>query len=574
MYTKGGLRYKLITLILILILIVPVLMACGEEEENMPSPSPTVLSWTGNEVVQTRYGAVKGFADEANTWVWKAIPFASPPVGDLRWKAPQEPKPWKGVLAKAQFSEQGIQPNPITGQIVGSEDCLYLNVWRPQTAESNLPVYVRIYGGGNTIGSASDEYYWGANFASKSNAVFVSMNYRLGPLGWFIYPALRTGDKLDDSGNYGTLDIIQALKWVQSNVAAFGGNQGNVTIAGQSAGGFNVCSLLLSPLASGLFHKAISESGGSTTYSISDGEKSAYHVLLKLLVNDKTAADETEAAKHLDGMSNTEIANYLRSKPAQEFYAAYESAFMGLIKFPNIFSDGTVIVAEGRNAFKTGTYPNKVPTILGTDKDETKLFFYFSADFPDKDSELYQMVAKYTSDLWKVAGADGLARDMTAQPDQPNVFVYDFVWGSVGDTGKSVVPNPWGSRLGSFHGLNVSLFLGNNVGIEDQLKLAGVTINTEQNRPGRDALSDAIISFEAQFIRIGDPGTGKPGSTLPGWTPWSNNEGESKCILLDAGYDAIDIKMSTNELTEAGLMAEIDKLPAATADAIRKARIF
>ena len=276
----------------------------------------------------------------------------------------------------------------------------------------------------------------------------------------------------------------------------------------------------------------------------------------------------------IDTMSNAEIVAYLRSKPATEFYTAYETSLGGLIKFPNVFTDGTVIMAEGSDALETGTYPNKVPTILGTNKDETKLSLCFGTAIRDKDSELYQTVAKYTSDLWKAAGADGLAREMTSHSDQPNVYVYQFLWGSLGDTGKSVVPDPWGFRLGAFHGLEIGFFLGNKVGIEDKLKPAGVTMKTEQNQPGREALSDAAISYLAQFIRTGEPGTGMPGSNLPTWTPWSNKESESKCILLDAGYDAINIKMSTKELTETGLMAEIDKLPASTAETIKNSRTF
>lgn len=571
---------------LALLLIVPMLAACGTGSDNTPpaTASPTATSTAAptptstvaptptavpNLVVFTRGGAVKGFADEANTWVWKAIPSAKPPVGDLRWKAPQDPEPWQGIRAETQFSEKCIQPDPVSLQIVGSEDCLYLNVWRPQTAETGLPVYVRIYGGGNSTGSAGFEMYWGPNFANKANAVYVSMNYRLGPAGWFTYPALRTGNKLDDSGNYGTLDIIQALKWVQSNITSFGGDPDSVTIAGESSGAINILSLLSSPLAQGLFHKAIAESGGAVTSSVSAGEESAHGVLLKLLVNDKTAVDEAAAAKHLDTMSNAGIAAYLRSKPAAEFYAAYETFLGGLITFPNIFTDGTVIMAEGSNALETGTYPNKVPAILGSNKDETKLFLVFGTSIPDKDSELYQTVAKYSSDLWKASAADGLAREMISHSDQPKVYVYQFLWGSVGDTGTSVVPAPWGFRLGAFHGLEVSFFLGNKVGLEDQLKPAGVIMKTEQNQPGRKALSDAAISYFAQFIRTGDPGTGMPGSNLPTWTPWSNNESESKCVLLDAGYNAININMSTKELTVAGLMAEIDKLPASTAAIIK-----
>jgi para-nitrobenzyl esterase len=567
MSRKSGLWYKFMALVVALALMVPILAACGEEE---------IPEWKGDPIVQTQYGAVEGFEAESNTWVWKAIPFAKPPVGELRWKAPQDPEPWEGVRAETEFCEQCTQPDPISREIVGGEDCLYLNVWRPQTEETGLPVYVWIHGGGNSIGYAGDEMYWGANLASKSNMVYVSMNYRLGPLGWFTHPALSTGDKEDDSGNYGTLDIIQALEWVQSNIEAFGGDPNNVIIAGESAGGINVCSLLLSPLAKGLFHKAISESGAAIAMPVEVGEESANDVLLKLLVNDGTAADEAEAATHLASMSDAEIAAYLRSKSYSELHACYETAGLGfaLLSFPFLFTDGTVIVADGADAFETGTYPNKVPVILGTNKDETKLFLYFNPAFPDKDGELYQTVARYTSDLWKVAGADGLARKMSSHPDQPDVYVYQFLWGSVRDTGESVLPDPFGSHLGAFHGLDVSFFLGNEFGIEDQLELAGIKIKTEQNRPGRLALQDAIMSYVAQFVWTGEPGTGTPGSNLPRWTPWSNNEGESKCILLDAGYDAIDIKMSTAELTEAGIRAEIDALPEDIAEAIRKASLF
>jgi len=297
---------------------------------------------------------------------------------------------------------------------------------------------------------------------------------------------------------------------------------------------------------------------------------------LKLLVNDGVAADKAEATTHLASMSNAEIAAYAGSKSYSELHACYETVGpgFGLLSFPFLFTDGTVIVADGANAFATGTYPNKVPIILGTNKDETKLFLYFNPAFFDKDGELYQTVAKYTSDLWKVAGADGLARKMSSHSDQPDVYVYQFLWGSVRDTGESVLPDPFGSRLGAFHGLDVSFFLGNDFGIEDALGLAGIRIKTEQNRPGRLALQDAITSYVAQFVRTGDPATGKPGSELPRWTPWSNNEGESKCILLDASYNAIDIKMSTAELTEAGISAEIDTLPEDIAKAIRQASLF
>jgi len=153
-----------------------------------------------------------------------------------------------------------------TGEVVGSEDCLYLNVWRPDTTEENLPVFVWIHGGGNSIGTGSQPGYNGANFADRNNAVYVSINYRLGPMGWFTHPALREDEiecavddmaclkeamaiAINNSGNFGTLDIIKSLEWIKKNIKAFGGDKHNVTIAGESAGAHNVLSLLLSPLA-------------------------------------------------------------------------------------------------------------------------------------------------------------------------------------------------------------------------------------------------------------------------------------------------------------------------------------
>lgn len=254
--------------------------------------------WNGDPLVTTRFGRVQGFPDTGRTWVWKAIPFARPPVGDLRWKAPRDPLPWNGVRRAREFSGAATQFMPIMSWIVdGSEDCLYLNVWRPQSEETGLPVYVWIHGGGNSMGSAamvSD--YFGAKLASTSRMVFVSMNYRLGPFGWFAHPALREGvSPEDDSGNYGTLDLIQALKWVRDNIGAFGGDPGNVMIAGESAGGMNVLSLLISPPARGLFSKALVESGAATTRSMADAEAMAEGVLRILLLRDGTARDMDDA---------------------------------------------------------------------------------------------------------------------------------------------------------------------------------------------------------------------------------------------------------------------------------------
>ena len=242
---------------------------CGDDEKVAGTPDGP--AWTGDPLTQTRSGPVMGVEGKGETWVWKAIPFAKPPVGALRWKAPRDPDPWTDAREESEYCKPCAQYFFVGTLTYGSEDCLYLNVWRPRTSETNLPVYFWIHGGGNTLGTASSDDYNGANLADRSNLVVVTVNYRVGPFGWFTHPALREGapgSELDDSGNYGTLDLVKALHWVRDNIEDFGGDPERVMIAGESAGAFNVLSLLVSPLAEGLFHRAMSESGGPMSSSV------------------------------------------------------------------------------------------------------------------------------------------------------------------------------------------------------------------------------------------------------------------------------------------------------------------
>ncbi len=500
-------------------------------------------------VVETLYGPVRSYGDIADTWVWKAIPFAKPPVGDLRWKAPQDPDVWEEVREEQQFCPPCSQTLMIN---VGSEDCLYLNIWRPQTQEKDLPVYFWIHGGGNSLGAAMLPDYNGANLASKANMVVVTTSYRLGPMGWLTYRALRSGEpdadrdtKMDDSGNYGTLDLIKGLSWMKDNIAAFGGNPNNVTIAGESAGGINVLSLLISPPATGLFHRAVSQSGYTTTSTVEEGDASARAMILNLLIKDRTAADELEAETILNNMSNEAVESYLRSKTAHQIIGAYETSLMGMLSLPYLFQDGTVIPSNGFDALGAGTYPNKVPIIIGSNKEETKLFLFPDPYFKDKD-ELYQIVADYSSDGFKVNGVDAVARQLNLNDNQPNVYAYQFLWGAGGDTGQSVIPDPWGFLIGSSHTLEIPFFFGNDV-INVAMQLL---VFNEENRPGREALSAAMMTYLAQFARTGDPN--QPGAELPEWQPWSNEERGPKVIHFDVhANQALDIQMSTEELTEA-----------------------
>jgi para-nitrobenzyl esterase len=525
-------------------------IACAGGTQQAALHTPSL--WTGDTLVQTVNGPVKGFADTNDTWVWKAIPYAKPPVGELRWKAPQDPDSWNVTRAETQFCSECTQYT-VTGTVAGNEDCLYLNIWRPNSEETELPVYFWIHGGGNSRGTASYEGYNGANIASKSDMVVVTVNYRLGPLGWFTYAALRSGEpgrELDDSGNYGTLDLIKALKWVQANIEAFGGNPSNVTIAGESAGAINVFSLLISPLAHNLLQKAISQSGFPTARPVADGDASSRDAILKLLVNDGTAADVDSAQKYLDTLSDTKIESYLRAKSAAELLKAYDTGYFGMLAFPYIFEDGTVIPKAGFDTFEDGTYPNKVPLIIGTNKEETKVFLFLDPTFIGKD-ELYQTVASYSSDLWKTVGADSVARELSSHPDQPNVYVYQFLWGSGGDTGTSVIPAPWGFRLGACHSLDIPFFFGNDIWNNP----LGLLVFTKSNRAGREALSSAMMAYVAQFARTGNPN--KPGTSIIDWLPWSNAADGPKCILFNVQVNLPYLAMSNVELTASGVKAKL-----------------
>ena len=509
-------------------------------------------SWTGEDVVRTRYGIVRGFEDEANTHVWKAIPFAKPPAGELRWKAPRDPETWSGIRAETGFSNVSLQTWGNGGVIKGSEDCLYLNVWRPRTSERDLPVYVWIHGGGNTVQIPTHRIAHGANVAGQSNMIFVSMNYRLGEFGWFSHPALRTGkagDEYDDSGNYGTLDILKSLEWVRDNIEMFGGNPDCVFVAGESAGAFNTLTLLISPAAKGLFHRAMSQSGRQNTCRVAEGDASAQTVIAHLMVKDDSAPSLEEAEKIRDGMTSGEIAAYLRSKPFSDFVRCRRA-----VPFKAAFEDGAVISVDGFRSLRAGMYPNKVPVIIGMNKEEAKFMLFFSEAFPD-DEELYEHVSSFSSDLKKATGCDGILHKLRENADQPNVYGYQFLWGARSRNGASVIPEPYGFRLGAAHGLDIPFFLNTDrvYGPVDR------EIFTDDNYPGRKALTGEMMAYVAQFARTGNPNA--PQITRTRWSPWSNDIGGPKCILFDADNNTTNIRMTAEEVTEKGVRSRLEALP-------------
>lgn len=541
--TRSGFRRSLCLLVPIFFL------SCESAPSHLLPPSSGL--WTGSPFVATRFGLVQGLEDADDTWVWKAIPFARAPTGALRWRAPQDPIPWARVRRETSFNAGCTQFSEVfSWQINGSEDCLYLNVWRPRDEETGLPVYVWIHGGGNSTGSSTHiAAYYGNRLAARSRVVFVSVNYRLGPFGWFALPALREGASAEDaSGNFGTLDIIQSLKWIRENIEAFGGDPHQVTITGESAGGFDVLSLLISPPARGLFQRAMSESGAALTRGMEEADAKAQDILERLLLVDDKARTREGAAALAAGMSPEQIRSFLRRKSDRQILSLYRVSGFGMVENPAILRDGAVIPLQGYEVLKTGEYANKVPVILGSNADELTIFLRFGSHVPWQ-SDLYRAASRYGSARWRVSGVDEVARRLVAHADQPPVYAYQFRWGTLDPAGKSPLPNMWGSELGAFHSLDIPFFLGNDT----VMGVFQVLLFTWQNEPGRKALSGAMMRYLARFARTGDPNM--PGGDLPAWEPWSAAPRGPKYIVFDVRGDAPAIAMSNEELTDQEVMA-------------------
>jgi para-nitrobenzyl esterase len=509
-------------------------------------------------------GDVIGFEDRENTYAWLGIPFAKPPVGELRWRAPQPLAPWKGVREVLENGSMCAQVYPFKWPdrliVLGSEDCLYLDVWAPRQAQvkptnSRLPVMVWIHGGANTLGmSGATRSY---NLAGKENVIVVSLQYRLGLLGWFSHPALRNTarDPMDTTSNFALLDMVAALQWVKDNIAAFGGDPDNVTIFGQSAGAFDVYALLASPPARGLFHRAISQSGNIQTIPRAQSENylddsdpglpgSFREFINKLLIADGRAANREEAKSLQQSMGDTELVDYLRSKPVETLFEAVQRR-TGLGYYtPTNIRDGLVLPDKPLlELFTDRTQYNSVPVILGSNRDEYKFFLWGNPALTDKrfgllpeirDVGEYNRITRYFSDQWQVIGVNEPAAVLSkSQPGE--VYAYRFDWAGQ----KSLLGIDMAELIGAGHGLEITFVFGPEA--VDTLSLFAQA----ENPASREALGAAMMSYWALFARTGEPGNGGD-PALPVWQSWQEL-GAGKLILDRA--EAGGIHMSSDTLS-------------------------
>jgi para-nitrobenzyl esterase len=469
------------------------------------------------------------------------IPYAKPPMGELRWKAPQPNEPWNGVRHETDFSSHCPQAKSELGEASTDEDCLYLNVWRPNKNNSESPVMVWIHGGGLTTGSASDlvptaDQLWfdGQFFAERHGVVVVTFNYRLGALGFFAHPALA--DEGSPVGNQGLLDQQRVLHWVHDNIEAFGGDPKNVTIFGESAGSGSVCMHVASPGSRGLFHRAISESGGCTTNSATDRDT-------------LNAQLEKFASDH--GCEGDDVLKCLREKPVDQIISMQEivrtgglDALKANMNFgPVVDGKDGVLPEPAGDLYDRGDVA-QVPYLLGTNTEEANVYFlnapvpetdadFESAirdkygDFADRVLALYPL-SKFGGDIRKtmsrIASDSGLVcstHDTARRAAKAglSVFMYNFniPW-SVAD-----------GHLGPCHASELSHVFG------DPYVFPGQDPDVTSKSK---TVSDAMNAYWAQFAATGNPNYKDAPAVWPDFVPDKNDN--DKRLQLDANFDILD----------------------------------
>jgi para-nitrobenzyl esterase len=558
------------------------LLACGGREESpRPTTDPaTVRNLPGGQVV--------GFTTEYGAHAWRGIPFARPPVGDWRWRAPRPPEPWMGTREALDFGPacpqfagpMGARDGAADGEATGDEDCLRLHVYAPPFAPDavpgegeRLPVLFWIHGGGNTIGEAAT--YEASRIATTSQAVVVAANYRLGVFGWFRQPALDApgvdgeGVTADDrSGNYGTLDLVRGLEWVRDYIAAFGGDPQRVTIFGESAGGSNVFSLLLSPRARGLFHRAIVQSGGLRTVSLAEAQqpadgdppghdRSSAEVTALLWVADGRAADRASALEAIAKTPPAEVAAFLRSRSAEQVLSVFlGSRLGGMYDAPKLIRDGAVLPeGDPLEALGRAAAAHPVPVVLGTNRDENKLFLMFGSPFMTRvrgiplwlnDARRYDLEAEYLSLMWKATGVDEPARVLREALGE-RVFAYRFDWDEENDFFWLDLPD-W---LGAAHAVEIPFVFGH-------LDLGRATrlLFDPERRPAADQLSSEMMSYWDAFAESGDPGRGRDG-TLPVWRAWAPAAApDERFLVFDTEADG-GLRMEGDAVDRQGVLEKL-----------------
>jgi para-nitrobenzyl esterase len=485
------------------------------------STLPSVLHPDSPPIVRISNGALRGVRLSASLSqvAFLGVPYAAPPVGELRWKPPQSAKNWDGTRDATVFGPVCPQfPQPWLPYVEGQEDCLYLNLWTAQLSpHANLPVIVFFHGGSNTAGY-SQSTPLGLSL-SRLGVIVVTANYRLGPFGFLAHPALSAESEHQSSGNYGLLDQIQALRWVRENVSRFGGDPGRVTVMGQSSGAVDICLLMASPLARDLFRAAILQSGECQSTLNEDIRKPVHYNF----VEDTGEAVGQRLAKDLGIADGTGALQKLRNIPANVILKTWKQD--AGVHFDAIV-DGWVVPAQPAVIFADGKQL-LIPTLIGSDADEASVFGdggihtvdqykrylqQYTGKFPDQEFAAYRansdtdVAARYLQlqDDSFAYGAYSMALAMTRAGQ--HAYLYEFTFAEAGKR----------ARLGAHHGLELNF-------------LSDSYPQDWQHDPEDKVLGETIRNCWAQFAKTGDPSY-PGGPTWPAFDPHLDQ-------LLELGRD-------------------------------------
>jgi len=521
-----------------------------------------------DDYISTSSGKVQGYL-ENKVINYDDIPYAQPPVGNLRWKAPREALDTNAIIKRKDNNFCIQEPSsmggaPGEGILTGSEDCLYLDIKTPNKKYSELlPVMFWIHGGGNTSG-LKDLYDY-STMVDRHDVIVVTINYRLGAFGWFTHPSIQGNQEgLDKTSNFGTLDIIEALKWVNKNIELFGGDSNNVTIFGESAGGHNVLSLMVAPQAKGLFQKAISQSG----YTTSTSTKKAFIIEATHPTFNHTS---NEVVKRLidnhKELSSIDLYNQLLGLSAEEFFSEYSDK--SNLEVPLLTNDGIVIPLEGlEKALGSTNYVSDIPFMAGSNRDEVKLWigtaeYFVKLDYSFlgsilgiprvtlKDEDAFEAFNYYRSEAWKIRGVIEPISSLNKAGYQ-KTYAYRFDW----DDHRRFIVADFKKLIGASHGTEISLVTGNNKLVE------GYGFLIYPNGPSKRFLSKNMMRFWSNFAK-----NGKPGSSTNGieWNPYNNLKDSKNFLVLDnkrnmkMEYSATTYKTLVEELNNDNRVNELER---------------
>jgi len=521
-----------------------------------------------DDYISTSSGKVQGYL-ENKVINYDDIPYAQPPVGNLRWKAPREALDTNAIIKRKDNNFCIQEPSsmggaPGEGILTGSEDCLYLDIKTPNKKHSELlPVMFWIHGGGNTSG-LKDLYDY-STMVDRHDVIVVTINYRLGAFGWFTHPSIQGNQEgLDKTSNFGTLDIIEALKWVNKNIELFGGDSNNVTIFGESAGGHNVLSLMVAPQAKGLFQKAISQSG----YTTSTSTKKAFIIEATHPTFNHTS---NEVVKRLidnhKELSSIDLYNQLLGLSAEEFFSEYSDK--SNLEVPLLTNDGIVIPLEGlEKALGNTNYVSDIPFMAGSNRDEVKLWigtaeYFVKLDYSFlgsilgiprvtlKDEDAFEAFNYYRSEAWKIRGVIEPISSLNKAGYQ-KTYAYRFDW----DDHRRFIVADFKKLIGASHGTEISLVTGNNKLVE------GYGFLIYPNGPSKRFLSKNMMRFWSNFAK-----NGKPGSSTNGieWNPYNNLKDSKNFLVLDnkrnmkMEYSATTYKTLVEELNNENRVNELER---------------